>query len=69
MLAGQNLTMSLGREALGIIEVQAILYLSIVKEKNFVWSSEAAPVYTRETLPVHITTSSSFFYVSFMDAS
>lgn len=59
--------MSSGLEALGILEVQAILYLSIVKEKNFVWSSEAAPVYTRETFPVYITTSSKFFYVSFMD--
>lgn len=31
-LVWQNLTTSLGLEALGIIEVQAILYLSIVKE-------------------------------------
>lgn len=69
MLVGQNLTMSLGLEALlGIIEVQAILYLSIVKE-NFASSSEAAPVYIRETFPVYITTSSTFFYVSFMDMS
>lgn len=34
MLVVQNLTMSTGLEALGIIEVQAILYLSIEKKRT-----------------------------------